>query len=92
MSKKAIINCSCSVEIENVNEYEALDIVNEMLKREYPLSEKTILKVNEVLTTSAEGCGVTYKEKNGNVRRDNCAEVLLERLTDERTGEALKSF
>ncbi len=76
MSKKVIINCSCSVEIENVNEYEALDIVNEMLKREYPLSEKTILKVNEVLTTSAEGCGVAYKEKNGNVRRDNGAEGI----------------
>ena len=43
MSKKAIITCSCRLEIENVNEYEALDIVNEMLKREYPLSEKVIL-------------------------------------------------
>ena len=74
MSKKTVITCSCHLEIRNVNEYEALDIVNEMLKREYPLSEKTILRINEVLTTSAEGCGVTHKEKNGNVRRNNGAE------------------
>lgn len=89
MSKKAIINCSCYIEIENVNEYEALDIVNEMLKREYPLSEKTILKVNEVLTTSAEGCGVTYKEKNGNVRRDNGAERVSTEPTEQRRREAV---
>ena len=89
MSKKAIINCSCYIEIENVNEYEALDIVNEMLKREYPLSEKTILKVNEVLTTSAEGCGVTYKEKNGNVRRNNGAEGVSTEPTEQRRREAV---
>ena len=45
MSKKTIITCACHLEIDNVNEYEALDIVNEMLKREYPLSEKTILRI-----------------------------------------------
>ena len=73
MSKKAIITCSCRLEIENVNEYEALDIVNEMLKREYPLSEKVILIINETLNTSADGCGInghinkTIKQ-NGNVR------------------------
>ena len=89
MSKKAKINCSCYIEIENVNEYEALDIVNEMLKREYPLSEKTILKVNEVLTTSAEGCGVTYKEKNGNVRRNNGAEGVSTEPTEQRRREAV---
>jgi len=92
MSKKTIITCFCNLEIENANEYEALTIADEMLKKEYPLSEKVILIINETLNTSADGCGVTYKEKNGNVRRDNCTEVLLERLTNERTGEALKNF
>ena len=89
MSKKTIITCACHLEIDNVNEYEALDIVNEMLKREYPLSEKTILRINEVLTTSAEGCGVTYKEKNGNVRRDNGAEGVSTEPARQRRREAV---
>ena len=90
MSKKAIITCSCRLEIENVNEYEALDIVNEMLKREYPLSEKVILIINETLNTSADGCGVTYKEKNGNVRRDNGAEGVSTEPTKQRRREAVR--
>jgi len=89
MSKKTVITCACHLEIDDVNEYEALDIVNEMLKREYPLSEKTILRISEVLTTSAEGCGVTYKEKNGNVRRDNGAEGVSAEPTEQRRREAV---
>ena len=88
MSEKTIITCACHLEIDNVNEYEALDIVNEMLKREYPLSEKTILRINEVLTTSAEGCGVTYKEKNGNVRRDNGTQGISSEPARQRKREA----
>jgi hypothetical protein len=87
MSKKTIITCLCNLEIENANEYEALTIADKMLKREYPLSEKTILRISEVLTTSAEGCGVTYKEKNGNVRRDNGAEGVSSEPTRQRKRE-----
>ena len=74
MSKKTIITCLCNLEIENTNEYEALTIADEMLKNRYPLSKKANLIINETLYTASEGCGVTYKEKNGNVRRDNGAE------------------
>ncbi len=89
MSKKTVITCACHLEIDDVNEYEALDIVNEMLKREYPLSEKVILIINETLNTSADGCGVTYKEKNGNVRRDNGAEGVSTEPTKQRRREAV---
>tara|TARA_R110002051_G_scaffold126764_1_gene200385 strand:+ start:242 stop:430 length:189 start_codon:yes stop_codon:yes gene_type:complete len=59
---KTIITCLCRLEIENINEYEALTIADEMLNKEYPLSEKVILVVKETLNTESEGCGVTYKE------------------------------
>jgi hypothetical protein len=81
VSNKTTIVCSCYLEIKDVNEYEALDEIDKMLKTEYPLSEKTILKIKEVLTMTSEGCGVNYKkEKNGNVRRDNSSESLLKEL------------
>ena len=90
MSKKTIITCLCSLEIESANEYEALTIADKMLKREYPLSEKVILIINETLNTSADGCGVIYKkEENGNVRRDNCSEVLSKEFIDEGKREAV---
>jgi len=89
MSKKTIITCLCDIEIDNANEYEALTVVEEMLKREYPLSEKTILRINKTLTSTSEGCGVTYKEKNGNVRRDNGAERVSAEPTEQRRREAV---
>jgi hypothetical protein len=89
MSKKTTITCLCNLEIENANEYEALTIADEMLKREYPLSEKVILIINETLNTTTDGCGVTYKEKNGNVRRDNSAEGVSSEPTEERRREAV---
>ena len=46
MSEKVLVTCICHVEIEDVNEYEALTIVEDMLKREYPLSEKKKIKNN----------------------------------------------
>ena len=82
MSEKVIVTCLCRVEIEDVNEYEALTIVEDMLKREYPLSEKKIFRVIETITITSEGCGIKYKkeEKNGNVRRYNSSESLSEEL------------
>ena len=47
MSEKVIVTCLCRVEIEDVNEYEALTIVEDMLKREYPLSEKKIFRITQ---------------------------------------------
>jgi hypothetical protein len=88
MNKKTIITCFCNLEIENANEYEALTIADEMLKKEYPLSEKVILIINETLNTSADGCGVTYKEKNGNVRRDNGTEGISSEPARQRKREA----
>ena len=91
MAKKSTITCLCSIEVTDTNEYEALTEVDEMLGREYPLSDRTTLIVRETITTSSEGCGVIYKkeEKNGNVRRDNCSEVLSEELIDEGKREAV---
>ena len=89
MSEKTIITCLCNLEIENANEYEALTIADEMLKKEYPLSEKVILIINETLNTSADGCGVTYKEKNGNVRRDNGAQGISSESSEQRRREAV---
>jgi hypothetical protein len=90
MSKKTIITCLCDIEIDNANEYEALTVVEEMLKREYPLSEKITLRINKTLTSTSEGCGVTYKkEENGNVRRDNGAERVFAQPTEQRRREAV---
>ena len=91
MSEKVIVTCLCRVEIEDVNEYEALTIVEDMLKREYPLSEKKIFRIIETVTITSEGCGIKYKkeEKNGNVRRYNCSEVIPKGFVDEGKREAV---
>jgi len=84
MARKARLTCICYVEIIGANEYEALSEVEEMIEREYPLSDKTTLIIKETITTSSEGCGVIYKkEENGNVRRDSCAKSLPEEFIDE---------
>jgi len=89
MAKKARLTCICHVEIIGANEYEALSEVEEMIEREYPLSDKTTLIIKETITTSTDGCGVIYKkEENGNVRRDNCSEALSEEFIDEGKREA----
>ena len=82
MSEKVLVTCICHVEIEDVNEYEALTIVEDMLKREYSFSEKKKLRIIETVTITSEGCGVRCKkeEKNGNVRRYNSSESLSEEL------------
>tara|TARA_Y100000310_G_C20007931_1_gene501559 strand:+ start:195 stop:470 length:276 start_codon:yes stop_codon:yes gene_type:complete len=90
MAKKARLTCICHVEIIGANEYEALSEVEEMIEREYPLSDKTTLIIKETITTSSEGCGVTYKkEENGNVRRDSCAKGLSEEFVDKGKREAV---
>ena len=91
MSEKVLVTCLCHLEIEDTNEYEALKIVEDMLKREYPLSEKKIFRIIETLTTTAEGCGVQYakEEKNGNVRRNNGAEGVSTEPTKQRRREAV---
>ena len=90
MAKKATITCFCNIEVRGADEYEALDEVVKIIEREYPLSEKITLTVKETITSTSEGCGIKYKEKeNGNVRRDSCSEVLSEELIDEGKREAV---
>jgi Tfp pilus assembly protein PilZ len=90
MAKIARVTCICYVEVKGANEYEALSEAEEMIEREYPLSDKTTLIIKETMTTSTDGCGVTYKkEENGNVRRDNCSEALSEEFADEGKREAV---
>jgi len=90
MARKARLTCICHVEVIGANEYEALSEVEEMIEREYPLSDRTTLIIKETITTSADGCGVTYKkEENGNVRRYNCSEGLPKELADEEERKAV---
>ena len=64
MARKARLTCICYVEIIGANEYEALSEVEEMIEREYPLSDRTTLIIKETMTTSTDGCGVTYKKED----------------------------
>ena len=91
MAKIARVTCICYVEVKGANEYEALSEAEEMIEREYPLSDRTTLIIKETITTSTDGCGVIYKkeEENGNVRRDNCSEVLSKESVDEGKREAI---
>jgi hypothetical protein len=90
MAKIARVTCICYVEVKGANEYEALSEAEEMIEREYPLSDRTTLIIKETITTSTDGCGVIYKkEENGNVRRDSCSEVLPEEFIDEGKREAV---
>ena len=90
MAKIARVTCICYVEVKGANEYEALSEAEEMIEREYPLSDRTTLIIKETMTTSTDGCGVTYKkEENGNVRRHNCSEGLSEEFTDKGKREAV---
>jgi len=90
MARIARVTCICYVEVKGANEYEALSEAEEMIEREYPLSDRTTLIIKETITTSTDGCGVIYKkEENGNVRRDNCSEVLPEEFIDEGKREAV---
>ena len=82
MGKKAVISCSCRIEFDGCGEYEALDEIYEMFEEEYPLTKKTTLRLTEIITTSADGCAISYKEnRNGNVRRNNSSEVVPKKLT-----------
>ena len=90
MAKKARVTCICYVEVKGANEYEALSESEKMIDREYPLSDTTTLIIKETVTTSSEGCGITYKkEENGNVRRYNCSEVVSKDFADEGKREAV---
>ena len=90
MAKIARVTCICYVEVKGANEYEALSEAEEMIEREYPLSDRTTLIIKETVTTSTDGCGVTYKkEENGNVRRHNCSEGLSEEFADKGKREAV---
>ena len=70
MSERTTITCICRIDVED-NEYEALTIVDNMLKRPQAVtdiktglrSEKLTLIVNETITTTSHGCGVRYKKK-----------------------------
>tara|TARA_R110000824_G_scaffold247165_1_gene436299 strand:+ start:533 stop:808 length:276 start_codon:yes stop_codon:yes gene_type:complete len=90
MASKARLTCICHVEVIGANEYEALSEVEEMIEREYSLSDRTTLIIKETVTTSTDGCGVTYKkEENGNVRRYNCSEGLSEEFADKEERKAV---
>ena len=90
MAKIARVTCICYVEVKGANEYEALSEAEEMIEREYPLSDRTTLIIKETMTTSTDVCGVIYKkDENGNVGRDNCSEVLSKEFADEGKREAV---
>jgi len=59
-SNKTVITCLCFLEVD-ADEYEALTVVDKMLKKKLPISEKITLIVDETITTSTDGCGVKYK-------------------------------
>jgi len=48
------------VEFENSSEYEALDQMEELMKKEHPIDPKVKLLISEIVTASTEGCGITY--------------------------------
>ncbi len=62
MIKKSTVTCVCRI-IVTGNEYEALTEVDKMLEKEYTLSKKATLIITDSQTTTAEGCGINYKEK-----------------------------
>ena len=70
MSKKTIITCLCHIEVED-NEYEALTVVDNMLKKKLSIidintgrvSEKITFTISETITTAAHGRGVRYKKE-----------------------------
>lgn len=57
---KSIINCACEIEFDSLAEYEALDEVYKMLNKKNPIGNKVSLIVKEIVTSSTEGCGITY--------------------------------
>jgi hypothetical protein len=59
-SNKTVITCLCRFEVD-ADEYEALTIVDEMLKKKLPISEKITLIIDETITTTTYGCGVRYR-------------------------------
>ena len=63
MARKARLTCICYVEIIGANEYEALSEVEEMIEREYPLSDKTTLIIKETITPSSEGCEIKVEKQ-----------------------------
>jgi hypothetical protein len=66
--KYSKISCVCEIEFEGCSEFEALDKIYKMFEKEFSIAEKTTLKLTEIITTSADGCSISYKEKqNGNV-------------------------
>ena len=74
MSSKTTITCLCHIEVED-NEYEALTVVDNLLKKKLSIidintgltSEKITFVINETVTTTAHGCGVRYKKENSKV-------------------------
>ena len=70
MSEKTTITCLCLIEVE-ANEYEALTVVDEMLKKKHAvvdadtglLLEKITLIVNETMTTGTNKCGIIYNKQ-----------------------------
>jgi len=70
MSKKTTISCLCHIEVED-NEYEALTVVDNILKKKHSIidistgliSEKITFIINETITTTAHGCGVRYEKE-----------------------------
>ena len=47
MARKARLTCICYVEIIGANEYEALSEVEEMIEREYHISDKKTLNIKD---------------------------------------------
>lgn len=90
MAKITLVTCLCTIQVTSANEYEALNEVEKMVKREYPLPNSVTLIVDEIIHTTTNCCGVEYKkEKDGNVRRDNCSEVISKEFVGEGKREAV---
>lgn len=66
MAQKATICCMCNIEFAGRGEYAALDEVYKMFEKEYDLEEGAVLKLMEIKTSSADGCGITYRPDSSN--------------------------
>jgi hypothetical protein len=63
MARTTVISCMCKLEFENCSEYEALDQMEELIKKTHSIDPKVKLLISEIVTASSEGCGITY-DKN----------------------------
>jgi len=62
MSKKTIVNCSVSLEIDE-DEYEALDIIYKIIGKRTLLTDKIVLRIDDIVGMSSFA-SKQYKEKS----------------------------